>query len=566
MRVSMALRLALSSTLLVHVAEANAPPLTLLHRSAEMLARMSKTSVSRETAAFVGERGDRLATHVAAEETPTDAPTESPKCLACHIANAVVVNNNLGNLGPDQTNDPTIILENFAMYGAQNVTLMISNLTQYVPKAVGWNGKNQHGFGMINIETGTDVKLRFEFLIDGSPASLDNVPLSFYDLDSNNKGDAHERMGVYDTTPYVTKFLDADTEIDELLESGLKVFMSTKPGNGNDNPTDPLQLTSQEKQRAVQLLFRGKSHIDVLVGTTGEGGGGRNMMYACLNNLDAAQASPEMLPCLPAPTDSPTESPTETPTDAPTETPTDSPTESPTNLPTETPTDAPTESPKCLACNLANAVVVNNNLGNLGPDQTNDPTIILENFAMYGAKNVTLKISNTSMYVPKASHRNGKNIYGFGIVNVKAGAEVKLRFEFFIDGSPASLDNVPMSFFDLDSNNKMDAHERMGVYDTTPWATKILDSQTELVYIVEHNAKVFMSSLPGNGNDNPTDPLQLTRQQKQRAVQFLFRDVAHIDVLLGSSGSGRGGRNLMFACLTNLDGLQESPTMKPCLP
>jgi len=299
MAVSMAVRLALTSTLLVHVAEANAPLLTLLHRSAEKLASTKKTSVSKETAAFVGERGDRLATHAAAEETPTDAPTESPKCLACHLANAVVVNNNLGNLGPDQTTDPTIILENFAMYGAKNVTLKISNLTQYVPKSVQWNGKNQYGFGMINVETGTDVKLRFEFLIDGSPASLDNAPLSFYDLDSNNKMDAHERMGAYDTTPYAAYFLDAQTELVYLEEQGAKVFMSSLPGNGNDNPTDPLQLTSQEKQRAVQLLFRGISHVDVLLGTTGEGGGGRNMMYACLSNLDAAQESPAMLPCLP---------------------------------------------------------------------------------------------------------------------------------------------------------------------------------------------------------------------------------------------------------------------------
>jgi len=425
--------------------------------------------------------------------------TNIPTPLECNIADSTVSHSNLGGMGPDMSGEQTIVFDNFATYWGNSVSLVIKNLTKYEPKdsaVVTRNGKNGH-FGRINVKTATETKLSFEFHIGGTLAFMDTVPFSFFDLDSANRLQANETMGVFNTTPYFSKALDPLTEVVySVAPDGRDMFTASKPGGGADNPTDPMSLTDLQKRRSVQFVFHGVSHLDLSFGSVGTGSGGRNLLFGCGTNI-----------------------------------------------------------PTPLQCNIADSTVRHSNLGGMGPDLSADPTIVLDNFATYWGNSVMLVIKNLTKYEPKDSTAvtsNGKD-GKFGTINVKTATETKLSFEFQIGGTLAIMDTVPFSFFDLDSDNDLAANETMGVFHTTRYTSKALDPLTEVVYSVAPDGRdMFTSSTPGAGADNPTDPMSLTDQQKRRSVQLVFHSVSHLDLSFGSVGTGIGGRNLLFGCGTNM--------------
>jgi hypothetical protein len=429
--------------------------------------------------------------------------------LECNVEKSIVNHSNLGGMGPDLYGSQTIVLDNFGTYGGDTVRLVISNRTKYEPKNSDSNGRNGK-FGIINVKTGTETKLLFDFYINGQLASMDDVALSFFDLDSTNNLKANETMGVFNTTPYFSKTLDPLTEVTYSEEQdGRYMFTSSKLGVGHDNPSDPMDLTDQQKMRSVQLVFVGVSHLDLSFGSVGGGNGGRNLMFGCRTNIKTE------------PTPSPTPSPV----------------------------------PKKLECNIENSNVSHSNLGGMGPDLGGSQTIVLDNFGTYGGDSVRLVISNRTKYEPKNSNSVQLNgVSGkFGMINVKTATETKLLFEFYINGKLASMDNMAFSFFDLDSKDDLNADERMGVYNTTPYVFKKLDPSTEVVHSVGlDGTDMFTSSTPGSGKDNPTDPMNMTDQQKRRSVQFVFVGKSHLDLSFGSVGRGAGGRNLMYACGSNM--------------
>ena len=134
---------------------------------------------------------------------------------------------NLGGLGPD--NDPgvppTIRRSHVTTFKGVAVDLVISNLTEYVPKATQWNGVSQE-FGAINLAgtnvpaededevSRTEVRLRFTFVEHGTntPYVLPKFRMAFFDFDTGAGGNGVECLGV--DTEYVTSYsMHPETEL-----------------------------------------------------------------------------------------------------------------------------------------------------------------------------------------------------------------------------------------------------------------------------------------------------------------------------------------------------------------
>merc|ERR1719248_497887 len=95
--------------------------------------------------------------------------------------------------------------------------------------------------------------------------------------------------------------------------------------------------------------------------------------------------------------------------------------------------------------------VVHNNLGGSGPD-SGPEHIRYASVAAVQGRPVDLLVSTTSQgYTPEFSGGNGRQ-GGMGLISMKSGAEVDLKFQFVESGSntPASLDSFTFAFLDFD--------------------------------------------------------------------------------------------------------------------
>lgn len=66
----------------------------------------------------------------------------------------------------------------------------------------------------------------------------------------------------------------------------------------------------------------------------------------------------------------------------------------------------------------------------------------------------------------------------------------------------------------------------------------------------------FGATTRGTGLDNPTDPLNLTEQQANRAVMFQFENTSTFELRLGvgpdANGGDLGGRNFLFSGVSSV--------------
>jgi len=166
-------------------------------------------------------------------------------------------------------------------------------------------------FAQINIKADHQADMQFCFVNHGSkaPVTIDAFSVTFHDFDNAGSGEnlARERLIASGYTSWATSFQECDISqgvgkdipmLDrspsELVvdapgtaglvvadgdsmpdyaevctgisgtESGTEVaFASSTDGNGNDNPTDPANLSEQQRKRAVTLTYQEKQCIVV---------------------------------------------------------------------------------------------------------------------------------------------------------------------------------------------------------------------------------------------------------------------------------------------------------------
>lgn len=228
--------------------------------------------------------------------------------------------------------------------------------------------------------------------------------------------------------------------------------------------------------------------------------------------------------------------------------------------------------------------VVSSNLGKQGPDhdaeegiiysatQTNTGTHI-ENLQIHVHSLNSFDVEGDDDenydkdYRPAFTHGPFVNgIHGkFACINVKQGTTLKMRAHAYDADKQEDVDlpRAYVSFFDLDTgiqNNHSVEHVKIAgysayylsneteiktVHDESFYATKDTDGGTGDVIKLGGGFTGFYATLEGTGDDNPSDPLLLTKQQKDRAVTIEFADVTKFDFEIGAS-PGKTARVFSF--------------------
>lgn len=193
-----------------------------------------------------------------------------------------VVTSNLGKQGPNTSAEEGIIYQASAHHtgtDVDNLEIHVHSLKafdnesyddDYEPAFThGTYVNGIHGnFACVNVKQGKSVKLRAH-AYDADKKKDIAVPhgaLSFFDLDTGKDNVLSvEHVKVSGYTHY---FVSNETEINVTQEGDFTVFTATKEGTGDDNPTNPIELTPEQKDRAVTIEFAGKSHFDFEVGAS----------------------------------------------------------------------------------------------------------------------------------------------------------------------------------------------------------------------------------------------------------------------------------------------------------
>jgi hypothetical protein len=201
---------------------------------------------------------------------------------------------------------------------------------------------------------------------------------------------------------------------------------------------------------------------------------------------------------------------------------------------------------------LSTRRLIRNNLGNQGPVRSSEEGMVFQGTNIdpgHEDQDVDLHINALSDFRPAWRNPNDLGFSGNGHhfmrVNLRAGEEVRLRLSAMRPGTNDSmtLRRATFTFFDLDTHPSGHNVEYVKAAGSTGTITY---EGTELVESDEADEKTFTASRPGNGGDNPTDPLDLTEQQLQRAVTFIFEPFMEATITLGSSGGQFHGRKFDF--------------------
>jgi len=185
-------------------------------------------------------------------------------CLPERVLNltqAVVTHSNLGGMGPDDGPE-TIVYQNAGQRDGENLDMIISASSPYIPNDALKNGVHADHFGNVNLKVNNQVNLTFRFTNrDGMPRSMDSFYLTFYDIDQGMSHESRESVSVWGFQNFK---VSEDTELDIIaLGDDAAIFQSTLRGGKVDNPKHPRFLTEVEEERTVVLTMPATSEFQV---------------------------------------------------------------------------------------------------------------------------------------------------------------------------------------------------------------------------------------------------------------------------------------------------------------
>jgi len=206
--------------------------------------------------------------------------------------------------------------------------------------------------------------------------------------------------------------------------------------------------------------------------------------------------------------------------------------------------------------------LVSSNLGKAGPDKDAEEGIIYKATAHHTG----LDIENLQIHVHslknfgdtddertfddnyKPAFTKGKYINGinghFGVITVKANESLKVRVHAY-DADKEEDVEMPhgaISFFDLDTGKKVpkDGEKQLVAVEHVEiceYHSYFLTNETQVKAVKGHNDECmkFSATSYGSGSDNPSNPLELTREQKDKAVTIKFENRKTFDFEIGAS-------------------------------
>jgi len=156
-----------------------------------------------------------------------------------------------------------------------------------------------------------------------------------------------------------------------------------------------------------------------------------------------------------------------------------------------------------------------------------------------------------------------------GKINVRGGRTVRVRFQFFDKETrnPKKIPKFAFTFYDLDQQAAGKEEEFVKIYNYQS-AVKTIGSEVSHTLDDITDTATFASSKPGGWKDNPSDPMTLNQQQKNRAVTVTFAQTSGFEADLGNTGqkvSSRSHRGVLFApkatlyCISHLEEITREP-------
>lgn len=213
---------------------------------------------------------DRTEFATAVASTEPQANLSSSDTLGMRVVPQVLVNNNLGGLGP-VTSDPfnSMIVANAGICGEDGdaVSLVIENTTAYRPGTVISNRLDRTP--AIDVMSGTDVTLRFRFVSNrtGLPMQLSSFTLTFLDLDCNSPGYGVQQILAGGFESYAIAPHETSTLVVDRIKDGRTSFKATTP---NRNHSAPNHMDTRElSPGSVSFTWRDVSSFMVTLQVQG---------------------------------------------------------------------------------------------------------------------------------------------------------------------------------------------------------------------------------------------------------------------------------------------------------
>jgi len=191
------------------------------------------------------------------------------------------------------------------------------------------------------------------------------------------------------------------------------------------------------------------------------------------------------------------------------------------------------------------------NIGGFGPD-SGDENLRLSNMGVYGDQKFDLLIASTSSrYITKRESAYWHGVWDyFGYLTMALESAADWRFTIVKAGTdePLALSKFYFTFYDLDSGDPNDFSRGAEIVAVGGFDEYLVGPNTELKITTDDQKRtVFQAGTFGTSADNPSDPKQMTQQQQNRAITFLFTDTSTFDVTYSLTEGGMStGREVYF--------------------
>lgn len=188
---------------------------------------------------------------------------ECHHCKACKTSVDVdlstVTSNNLGGQGP-KTGAEEIRYQKAIKLDGKTVDVVLTVDGEFSLDDSSRNGVSNQ-FGQLALTCGSSADFKFSFVDSqtGVPVEMDDMALTFYDLDQGKRGSGKESVSVCDPDEV---FAMTNSELESSKAGSCHRYSATVKGTKKDNPTDPKDLSAEQLAKAVTYTFSGKNSVE----------------------------------------------------------------------------------------------------------------------------------------------------------------------------------------------------------------------------------------------------------------------------------------------------------------